>query len=142
MCAKSLRKIHRLVVDTNVFVSAIVAPHSIPRQAVDRVLDNGVLLLSAPTIAELEEVLRRPKFDHYVSREERVLFLSQLRALAEFVPIIQLVRECRDPKDDKVLEVALNGRADVIITGDADLLGMHPWRGVAILPPAGYLHSA
>ena len=141
MCAESLRKIHRLVVDTNVFVSAIVAPHSIPRQAVDRVLDNGVLLFSAPTIAELEEVLRRPKFDHYVSREERVLFLSQLRALAEFVPIIQLVRECRDPKDDKVLEVALNGRADVIITGDADLLGMHPWRGITVLSPTHFLEK-
>jgi uncharacterized protein len=142
VCAKLLGKIHRLVVDTNVFVSAIVAPHSIPRQAVDRALDNGVLLFSAPTISELEEVLRRPKFDHYVSREERAIFLAQLGTAAEFVPIIQVVCECRDPKDDKFLEVALNGRADAIITGDADLLGMHPWRGVAILPPAGYLHSA
>jgi predicted nucleic acid-binding protein len=49
------------------------------------------------------------------------------------------VRECRDPKDDEFLEVALNGRADLILTGDADLLAMHPWRGVAILSPTDYL---
>jgi|SRR5580658_9607245 putative PIN family toxin of toxin-antitoxin system len=138
MCADSFRKIDRIVVDTNVFVSAIVAPRSIPRQAVDQALDNGVLLFSAATMAELEEVLRRPKFDRYVSREERAIFLSQLRAPAEFVPIIQLVRECCDPKDDKFLEVALNGRADLIITGDADLLRMHPWRGVAMVSPANF----
>lgn len=135
MRADSFRKIDRIVVDTNVFVSAIVAPRSIPRQAVDQVLDNGVLLFSAATMAELEEVLRRPKFDRYVSREECAIFLSQLRAPAEFVPIVQLVRECRDPKDDKFLEVALNGRADVIVTGDADLLGMNSWRGIAVLSP-------
>lgn len=88
---------------------------------------------------ELTEVLSRSKFDSFVSRAERELFLAQIESTAELVPIIQLVRECRDPKDDKFLEVALNGRADVIVTGDADLLGMHPWRGIAILSPAEYL---
>jgi uncharacterized protein len=131
----------RLVVDTNVFVSAIILPLSVPRRAVDQALDNGVLLFSAATIAELEEVLRRPKFDRYVIREERQFFLSQLASTAEFVQIIQLVRECRDPKDDKFLEVALNGRVDVIVTGDADLLGIHPWREVTILSPAFYLQK-
>jgi hypothetical protein len=129
------------VVDTNVFVSAIILPLSLPRRAVDQALDNGVLLFSAATIAELEEVLRRPKFDRYVIREERQFFLSQLASTAEFVQIIQLVRECRDPKDDKFLEVALNGRADVIVTGDADLLGIHPWRGIEVLSPAKYLKN-
>ena len=62
-------------------------------------------------------------------------------AVAEFVPIIQVVRECRDPKDDKFLEVALNGRADVIITGDADLLRMHPWREIAIFSPVHFLRN-
>jgi uncharacterized protein len=57
----------------------------------------------------------------------------------EFVPIIQTVRECRDPDDDKILELALNGRADVIITGDEDLLELHPWREIAILTPVSYL---
>jgi len=128
----------RVVVDTNVFVSALIFPLSVPRQAVDRALDRGVLLFSEATKDELAEVLRRPKLAPYVNRLERELFLSQLGSAAEFVPIIRLVRECRDPKDDKFLEVALNGRADVIVTGDADLLAMNPWRGVAILSPHDY----
>jgi putative PIN family toxin of toxin-antitoxin system len=128
----------RLVVDTNVFVSAIALPHSVPRQAVDRALDSGILLFSEATMTELEEVLRRPKFDHYVSRKERASFLGQIGATAEFVSVIQLVRECRDPQDNKFLEVALNGRADLIITGDADLLALHPWRGVGIMSPRNY----
>jgi putative PIN family toxin of toxin-antitoxin system len=129
----------RCVVDTNVIVSASVFAFSVPRQAVEKALRNGAVLFSESTMDELKNVLFRPKFDRYVSREERALFLAQIESAVEFVPIIQLVRACRDPKDDKFLEVALNGRADVIITGDADLLGMHPWRGIAILSPAAYL---
>jgi putative PIN family toxin of toxin-antitoxin system len=136
-----LRDLGRLVVDTNVLVSAIALPRSVPRQAVDKALDEGILVFSEATMTELVEVLRRPKFDHYVSREERAIFLGQLGAVAELVPIIQLVRECRDPNDDKFLEVALNGRADVIVTGDEDLLAMNPWRGVPIATPVHYLRS-
>ena len=134
-----MRVSRRLVVDTNVFASAIIFPRSVPRQVVDHVLDHGVVIFSEATVSELAEVLSRSKFDGFVSRAERELFLAQIESAAEFVPIIQLVRACRDPKDDKFLEVALNGRADVIITGDADLLGMHPWRKIEILTPADYL---
>ncbi|HTW56724.1 MAG TPA: putative toxin-antitoxin system toxin component, PIN family [Terriglobales bacterium] len=131
----------RIVVDTNVFVSAVIFPLSIPRQAVNLVLEHGLLLLSEPTYEELIRVLRRAKLDGYVSPERREAFVGQLGSVAEFVPIIQLVRECRDPKDDKFLEVALNGRADAIITGDTDLLAMHSWRGIAILSPIDYPNS-
>ena len=129
----------RIVIDTNVFVSATMLRHSIPRQAVDKAFDSGVVLFSETTLAELTEVLSRPKFDDYVSMEERALFLTQVAQSAEFVPIIQTVRECRDPDDDKILEVALNGRADVIVTGDEDLLSMNTWREVGIVTPADYL---
>ncbi len=129
----------RIVVDTNVFVSAVVVPDSIPRQAVDKALDQGLVLFSESTMHELEAVLSRVNFDHYARREERELFLSQLERVTEFVPTIQLIRECRDPKDDKFLEVAINGRADVIVTGDRDLLVLHPWRDVAVLSPRDYL---
>jgi len=129
----------RSVVDTNVLVSAAAFPASVPRQAASRVLRQGVLLLSEATLDELREVLSRPKFDRYVSSEDRALFLAQLKGVADIVPIVQLVRECHDPTDNKFLEVALNGRADVIITGDTDLLGMNPWRGITILSPAHFL---
>jgi uncharacterized protein len=105
-------------------------------------LDEGVLLLSEATLDELTEVLFRSKLDRYVSHEERTVFLSPLESVAEFVPIIQIVRDCRDPKDDKFLEVALNGRADAIISGDKDLLGRNRWRGIEILSPHNYFYRA
>lgn len=129
----------RCVADTNVIVSASILAGSIPRRAVEKVLHDGVLLLSEPTLGELKSVLFREKFDRYVSRKDRAIFLGQLAAAAELVPIVQLIRECRDPKDHKFLEVALNGSADVIVTGDDDLLAMHPWRQIAILSPTDYL---
>jgi predicted nucleic acid-binding protein len=55
------------------------------------------------------------------------------------VTILSPVRACRDPRDDKFLEVAVHGRADAIVTGDRDLLDLNPFRGIAILTPAEYL---
>lgn len=106
---------------------------TVPPQVVGHALDHGVVIFSEATKSELAEVLSRSKFDSFVGRAVRDLFLVQIESAAELVPIIQLVRACRDPKDDTFPEVALNGRGHVIITGDADLLGMNPWRGVAIL---------
>jgi putative PIN family toxin of toxin-antitoxin system len=134
-----MRTLARIVVDTNVLVSRLILPQSVPAQALRRAELEGRLLVSEATMYELADVLSRPRFDRYVTRENRKGFLQRLGNIAELVPIIRLVRECRDPKDDKVLEVALNGRADVIITGDADLLGMHPWREIAVLSPAHFL---
>lgn len=88
---------------------------------------------------ELASVLAQAKFDRYVTIEQRVQFIRLIAHSAEFVPTIHPIRECRDPKDDKFLEVALNGRADVIVTGDADLLRMNPWRRIPVCSPADYL---
>lgn len=134
-----MRPRQRIVVDTNVLVSRLLAADSIPGEAVRTARRNGRLLVSDATMLELAEVLSRRKLNRFVTTRDRQHFLRQLSRVAEFVPIIQLVHECRDPKDDMFLEVALNGRADVIITGDADLLGMHPWRGISISSPADYV---
>jgi putative PIN family toxin of toxin-antitoxin system len=125
----------RIVVDTNGLVSRLILPRSICAEALGRAESNARLLISEATMYELADVLSRPKFDGYVSLEDRKGFIERLTQIAEIVPIIQLVRECRDRKDNKFLEVALNGRAERIITGDKDLLAMNPWRGIEILPP-------
>ena len=129
----------RVVVDTNVLVSRLILPDSLPAQALRRAERKGRLLISEATMYELADVLGRSKFDRYIGRENRRSFLRRLGQIAELVPIVQVVRECRDPKDDKFLEVALNGGADVIITGDAQLLEMHPWREIEILSPGKFL---
>ncbi len=134
-----MRHRERIVADTNIVVSRLLLPESLPAQAVRRAGTEGILLVSSATMTELADVLARPKFDRYVGIEERRDFLRLLARAAEFVPIIYSVRACRDPKDDKFLEIALNGKADLILTGDADLLALHPWQGIAILSPAKYL---
>ena len=123
----------RVVADTHVLVSQLILPESLPARALRKTELESLLLVSDATMYELADVLSRDKFDRYVGRDDRKAFLLKLGAIAEFVPIVQLVRECRDPKDDKFLELAVNGRADVIITGDDDLLAMNPWRGIAVL---------
>jgi uncharacterized protein len=129
----------RIVVDTNALVSRLLLPSSVSAQAVRKAVDSSTLLVSEATMNELADVLARPKFDRYISLEDRQQFLRLLGRLADFVPIVYPVRACRDPKDDKFLEVALNGEADLILTGDADLLALNPWQGIAIVQPAEYL---
>jgi putative PIN family toxin of toxin-antitoxin system len=69
---------------------------------------------------ELLEVVQRPKFDRYTSLDVRMRFLESLWREAVWVGITQAIHTCRDPKDDKFLEVAVNGGASCIVTGDAD----------------------
>lgn len=135
-----MRDRERVVIDTNVLISRLLLPQSIPAQAVRKARRQGRLLVSEATMYELADVLARAKLDRYITLENRRRFLRQLRRVTEVVQIIQVVRECRDPEDDKILEVALNGRADVIITGDEDLLVLQPWRGIAIVTPKEYLN--
>lgn len=129
----------RIVIDTNVLVSTLLRFDSTPGVAFARAVNTGIVLVSDETMAELAEVLARPKLDPYVTARQRQDFLIELGGAAEWVTIVQVVRECRDARDDKLLEVALNGRADLIITGDQDLLAMNPWREIAIVSPGKYL---
>jgi putative PIN family toxin of toxin-antitoxin system len=134
-----MRVRERVVADTNCLISRLLLPSSVPGKAVRQAVDHGILLVSEATMTELADVLARPKFDRYITIEDRQQFLRLLGRVAEFVASVYTVRECRDPKDDKFLEAALSGKADVILTGDADLLTLNPWRGIAILSPAEYL---
>lgn len=132
----------RIVIDTNVLVSFFLRRGSTPWRVVRDVLECGELLVSDDTLAELEEVLRRPKFDRYVSRTLREEFLITLPEFAIRVAIIERIKACRDPQDDKFLEAAVNGQADFLVTGDRSLLAMRTFRSVAILSPSGYLRIA
>ena len=127
------------VVDTNVLLGRLLAPRGVAARAVDRALARGVLLVSEATLEELAEVLARPKFDPYLSRQERQRFIALLGGVARVVPIHHHLHACRDPKDDKFLDMALSGGAKAIITGDQDLLALHPFHTIPILSPAEFL---
>ena len=130
-----------VVVDASTLVSAALKVDSIPERALLRAVnEDNRLLLSQEVEDEYREVIFRPKFDRYVSVERRQRILDIIAVAAERIEPTETVRECSDPKDDKYLTLAAAGKADVIVSSDVhDLLSMHPWRGISILPPAAYL---
>ena len=133
-------KAERVVLDTNVLISAALSPNGSPRAVIDAVrLENGVLLFSDETFDELRSRFHRPKFDRYIGQEGRAIYLAQLEAVSEWVSIAGAKLGCRDPDDDKLLETALMGEADCLITGDRDLLEMSPFHAIPILTPASFL---
>ncbi len=129
----------RVVVDTNAFVSRLLLPDSVPARAVRKAVTEARLLVSEATLVELADVLSRAKFDPYVSIADRQQFLRLLGRITEMVPVVHTIRACRDPRDDKFLELAVNGEADIIVTGDDDLLVLDPFRDIPIVTPAAYL---
>ncbi|MDD5277367.1 MAG: putative toxin-antitoxin system toxin component, PIN family [Methylovulum sp.] len=132
----------RVVIDTNVAVSAALLPRSVSRQAFDFVVSQAKLLMSEETLSELDEVLCRPKFSKYVSEKQRLAFFAALVREVEFIQVIDAITECRDKKDNKFLELAVSGKASYILSGDNDLLVLNPFRGVVISSPASFLESA
>lgn len=93
-------------------------------------------------MTELLEVLHRPGVARFLKPDLRSALLGQLIALGIPIEPTERVADCRDPKDDKYLELALAANAEVLVSSDADLLVLHPWRGVRILRPAEYLSGA
>ena len=83
-------------------------------------------------------VLLRAKFDRYADVERRRQFLERYKRIAEMIVIPAPVRACRDPKDDKFLSLAVFGEADLIVSGDADLLVLSPFRTIKIVSPVEY----
>ena len=129
----------RYVFDTNVIVSALLFNTSIPGHAFRRALGEGTILVSRSVVKELNDVLGRDKFDRYVTREARERFLESLIRESELVEITESVQVCRDPKDDRILDLAINGNASLVITGDTDLLVLNPFRSIPIVTPARLL---
>jgi uncharacterized protein len=129
----------RTVLDTNTIISALLVPTSVPRQAVDAAFAGGAVLVADTTLAELTEVIQRPRFDRYITIEDRIRFLSHFVSNATLVTVTEVITDCRDPKDDKFLEVAIAGSATDIVSGDEDLLVLNPYRGIAIRTPREYV---
>jgi uncharacterized protein len=134
----------RAVIDTNVLLSALLwggTPHAL----MEHVRNGAVTLISSPALlAELAGVIDRPKFDVILLRTNtsRAQTLAEVRLLAEVIdppPLVQPV--CRDKDDDAVLALAIAAQADIVISGDDDLLCLTPFKGIPILTPAQALQK-
>ena len=131
----------RVVFDTNVLVSALLFENSTPAQAFFAALKHGKVLLSAPLAEEINRIIYRPKFDRYLTDEQRADFITALVESSVLIEIKETITACRDPKDNMILELAVSGEADVIVTGDSDLLVLNPFEEIAILNPKDFLET-
>jgi len=129
------------VIDTNTLISAILFEHSNSTMAFNKVKRLGKIPASFETYNELCDVIVRPKFDRYVSLKIRLVILNEIKGLIIFQEISESIQVCRDPKDNKFLELAIAANASCIITGDKDLLVLHPFRNVPILNAVDFIDS-
>jgi putative PIN family toxin of toxin-antitoxin system len=129
----------RLVLDTNLLVRGMLFRGSTPRQAIVKAHNEGLLLASQATLAEMLEVFQRPLFDRAAGLDVREALVREYARRCKIIAVHSTIQACRDPKDDKFLALAVDGRADLMVTSDKDLLALHPFRGLAILEPADFL---
>lgn len=128
-----------IVIDTNTFISGQLIENSVSAQVFDKILQTGRIVLSEALFTEYTDVLYRKKLDKYLSEYKRQAILRRVRENALiFTPAIN-INDCRDPKDNIILELALTCEAACIVTGDADLKVMHPFRSIPILSGAEFL---
>ena len=132
----------RYIVDTNLLISALIKPLSLPGKALNKARTEGRLCFSEKTRGEVMKLLSRDKFDKYLPKEEREKQLKLIFEQAEFFPTGKLtILACRDVEDNKFLELALAAKADCIITGDKDLLVLHPFHDIPILSPSDFVNQ-
>ncbi len=131
----------RVVFDTNVLVSALLFEQSTPGRAFFAALEQGEVLLSAQLGLEIQKTLHKKKFSRYITPEQRDAFLVALVQSSTLVEVKSSISVCRDPKDNMLLELAVSGKIDVIVTGDSDLLILHPFKKIAILTPEAFLSA-
>lgn len=129
-----------VVVDASTIVSAAFKPASVPARALFAALTHDVLCMSSAVFQEISEVFLRPKISRIVKVERQMEIMEILASARFFDPAVK-VRDCRDPKDDKYLDLALAAQAEIIISSDRDLLVLDPWRGVRIILPAVYIEQ-
>jgi putative PIN family toxin of toxin-antitoxin system len=131
----------RFVFDTNVLISAALIGDSKPAEAFRKGRATGEILMSVPSAAELNEVLGREKFERYITRDDRERFLAAIVRTAVLADVTEQIAVCRDPRDDKFLELAVSGQATCIVSSDDDLLALDPFRGIRILSVEQFLES-
>jgi uncharacterized protein len=132
----------RVVLDTNVWLSAALSPTGAPAQVVREVLLQGLAVFSEATFAELETRIWKPKFDRYISLEARNRILRDARAAALEIPLgLAQQRWSRDADDDVFIRTALAAQAAWLVTGDDDLLSVPTIEGLNILTPAQALQA-
>lgn len=128
----------RVILDTNILISYNLNPGVTIQNAVNLACEACVLLVSQDTFNELRAMMQRFVVKSYVTDQESAEFLASIIGMAEWIKILEQVTLCRDPKNNQFLELAVNGQADYLVTGDQDLLVLHPLRTTQIVTTAAF----
>ena len=134
-----MKNAKRFVFDTNVLVSAVLFPVSIPALALKKAITIGTVIVSEDCLDELSRVIMDERFEKYSSFSKRQMFLLDFENAAEFIGVKNKIILSRDPDDDKFLSLAKAGSASAIITGDDDLLVLRPLGSISILTPSDFM---
>jgi len=124
----------RVTTDTNILVSALIAKGK-PRKLIKRAEDGKFkLILTDSIIDEFHDVVQRKKFRKYATIKDAKDFIRETKKISEMVNVesnFQVIKE--DPDDNMILNAAYDGKADYIVTGDHDLLGLKEFEGIGIV---------
>jgi len=129
----------RLILDTNVIISGVLLKGEAIRSLLIYVLNEYQLVFSQTTWDELASVFQRDAFEKMMPLGARLRVLAELASKVEVVESTSIVTDCRDPKDNKFLSLAIDANAIAIVTGDKDLKVLHPYKGIAIQSPADFM---
>ena len=129
----------RVVFDTNALISALIVPSSVPAKALDLAVEHFEIIVSKATWQEFEQKIKKTSLERYFrNSQDRDAAIHAINRVVTHVAVRSVVTDCRDPKDNLFLELALDGKAETIISGDKDLLVLNPWRGVCIQSPGDF----
>ena len=127
----------KVVVDANVFVSIILGGHISEKFLKALFAEEFKLVYSFELLKELREVLSREEFEFRESEIQKILTFIERKGVLVFP--LEKISVCRDIEDNKLLECAVSGDVDLIVTGDNDLLVLSPFRNISIITPAKFL---
>lgn len=128
-----------IVLDTNILVSAALLPNSVAGNTLRKAISEFSIVTSTVCFDEFAEVILRPKFRKYLDLIDAIAVIESYQQNVSIIPITHSVTDCRDPKDNKFLDLALSASARLIVSGDTDLLVLSPYRSIPILTPAEFL---
>jgi uncharacterized protein len=132
----------RAVIDTGVLVSGLISLQGTIGEVLRSLRDGRfVVIYTTPVVVEIIDVLGRPPFraKYQIQPDDVTTLVNLVRLRGELVLPQITITACRDSKDNKFLEAAIEGNADALVTSDSDLLVLHPFQGIPVLRPAEFL---
>ena len=131
-------KVNRIIIDTNLWISFLITKDF---TKLDQIifLRQGILVFSQELLDEFLEVARRPKFRRFFSSTDIEEILETIDEYADFVKVQTKIELCRDAKDNFLLSLSIDGRADFLLTGDKDLLDLNKFGETTIITIADFL---